>query len=80
MNVSQLKFCEDTTPHNLVPRTFTSSQGKGPGNEVAHLSRRLFWKAAQHLKGKHFSTFVPQENFFVIRKRFKRKTSLYARI
>ena len=45
-----------------------------------HLRYRVFWKAARHLTGKQISTFAPQENFFVIRKRFKRKTSVYARI
>ena len=35
------------------------------------LSHRVFWKEARHLTGKHFSTFVPKENFFVILRRFK---------
>ena len=31
----------------------------------------MFWKAARHLTGKNSSTFVLQENFLVISKRFK---------
>ena len=36
-----------------------------------HLSHPVFWKAARHLTGKNSSTFVLQENFFIIPKRLK---------
>ena len=42
-----------------------------------HLSHRVFWKAARYLTGKNFSTFVPQENFFVVPKRFKSEKQVF---
>ena len=37
----------------------------------------MFWKAARHLTGKTSSTFVLQENFFVIPKRFKSEKQVF---
>ena len=42
-----------------------------------HLSHRVFWKAARYLKGKNFSTFAHQENFFVVPKRFKSEKQVF---
>ena len=42
-----------------------------------HLSHSVFWKAARHLTGKNVSTFVPQENFFVIPKLFKSEKHVF---
>ena len=42
-----------------------------------HLSHCVFWKAARYFTGKHFSTFVPQEKFFVVPKRFKSETQVF---
>ena len=39
--------------------------------EETNLGHRVFWKAARYLTDKNFSTFIPQENFFVVPKRFK---------
>ena len=37
----------------------------------------MFSKAARYLTGKNFSTFVPQENFFVVPKRFKSEKQVF---
>ena len=42
-----------------------------------HLSHRVFWKAARYLTDKNFSTFVHQENFFVVPKPFKSEKQVF---
>ena len=42
-----------------------------------HLSHHVFWKAGRCLTGKNFSTFVPQENFFVVPKRFNSEKHVF---
>ena len=37
----------------------------------------MFWKAARYMTGKHFSTFVLEENFFVVPKRFKSEKQVF---
>ena len=37
----------------------------------------MFWKAARYLTGKNFYTFVPQENSFVVPKRFKSEKQVF---
>ena len=42
-----------------------------------HLGHRVFWNAARYLTGKNFSTFVPQESFFVVPKRLKLEKQVF---
>ena len=42
-----------------------------------HPSHRVFWKAARYLTDINFSTFVHQENFFVVPKRFQSEKKVF---